>query len=81
MPAKSSLALLCAVSTLAVSPAWSQETSPVEKAEAPVDEGEILVTATRRTEALSDVPIAVSAVTGHSPAWPGRALAVGFGRN
>jgi iron complex outermembrane recepter protein len=33
------------------------------EADAAVDDGEIIVTATRRAEALSDVPIAVSAVT------------------
>jgi outer membrane receptor protein involved in Fe transport len=31
--------------------------------EAPIDSGDIIVTATRRNEALSDVPLAVSAVT------------------
>ncbi|MGX7952109.1 TonB-dependent receptor [Tsuneonella sp. HG249] len=60
---KSSVALLSVVSALATSPAWAQETAPVETM---VDQGEILVTATRRSEALSDVPIAVSAVTGET---------------
>jgi len=63
---RATIALLSVTSALAWSPAWAQDTTPVEEAEAPVDEGEILVTATRRTEALSDVPIAVSAVTGET---------------
>ncbi len=41
--------------------AWAQAAASVEAA-APVDANEIIVTATRRSESLSDVPIAVSAV-------------------
>jgi iron complex outermembrane receptor protein len=35
-------------------------------ADTPIDTGDIVVTATRRNEALSDVPLAVSAVTAQS---------------
>src|SRR3989344_266868 len=47
---------------LAATPAWAQDVAP-QGAEVP-DDGTIIVTATRRSELLSDVPIAVSAVTG-----------------
>jgi iron complex outermembrane recepter protein len=45
-------------------PAYAQETPQADEAEQTV--GEIIVTATRRNEALSDVPLAVSAVTSES---------------
>jgi outer membrane receptor protein involved in Fe transport len=48
-------------------PALAQDTSSEEA----VDEAEIIVTATRRSEALSDVPIAVSAVSGETLAKSG----------
>jgi len=48
-------------------PAAAQNAEGAEAAE----EGEIIVTATRRSEALSDVPIAVSAVTGETLAKTG----------
>ncbi|MCA3255252.1 MAG: hypothetical protein INF91_06520, partial [Alphaproteobacteria bacterium] len=41
--------------------AWAQTAAATSATGA--DEGEIIVTATRRAQALSDVPIAVSAVT------------------
>ncbi|MCZ8170166.1 MAG: TonB-dependent receptor plug domain-containing protein, partial [Brevundimonas sp.] len=50
-------------------PALAQDAAP--QAEDVVDEAEIIVTATRRSEALSDVPIAVSAVTGETLAKTG----------
>jgi outer membrane receptor protein involved in Fe transport len=52
------------VVAMAAAPAWAQDAAP-QGAEAP-DDGTIIVTATRRSEALSDVPIAVSAVTGET---------------
>jgi len=66
--ASSSLvALLCASAT----PALAQTEAPIDQpaADQAVDEfpaGEIIVTATRRASPLSDVPIAVSAVTAQS---------------
>ena len=43
--------------------AVAQDATQLAPAAAPVDSGDIVVTATRRNEALSDVPLAVSAVT------------------
>ena len=43
--------------------AVAQTATTTTAAPAPVDSGDIVVTATRRNEALSDVPLAVSAVT------------------
>jgi iron complex outermembrane recepter protein len=57
-----------------VTPVYAQETTPPaapQAEEAAVDAGEIIVTATRRTELLSDVPIAVSAVSGEALANTG----------
>lgn len=62
-------AALCAISA----PAFAQDQSAGQAAQAddvttPVEEtaGDIIVTATRRSEALSDVPLAVSAVSSES---------------
>jgi len=46
--------------------AKSGSVAPTDRARTPVDTGEIIVTATRRNEALSSVPLAVSAVTAAS---------------
>ncbi len=51
-------------------PAFAQDAAP-QAEEAAIDPTEIIVTATRRTELLSDVPIAVSAVSGESLANTG----------
>jgi iron complex outermembrane recepter protein len=66
--------LLSAALITGATPAYAQDTqsatSVTESASAPGEEttnaGDIVVTATRRAEALSDVPIAVSAVTAES---------------
>ena len=68
------LMLTAAVCALAA-PALAQETpAPQAAQDAQTDEGatgDIIVTATRRSEALSDVPLAVSAVTAQSLANSG----------
>lgn len=67
---RSSTLSLCLLSSAAwlSAPALAQDASPVAPIETAqndaTDQDEVLVTATRRTEALSDVPIAISAVTG-----------------
>ncbi len=68
---RKSVWLLSATLITVATPSFAQDTqsatSVTESASAPGDEvsnaGDIIVTATRRAEALSDVPIAVSAVT------------------
>ncbi len=65
MKFKSVALLIASSSALAWTPAMAQDAAP-QADEAVADEGEIIVTATRRSEALSDVPIAVSAVTGET---------------
>jgi iron complex outermembrane recepter protein len=51
-------------------PAFAQDAAP-QAEEGAIDPTEIIVTATRRTELLSDVPIAVSAVSGEALANTG----------
>ena len=56
--------LLLSVAAFAVpSVASAQQATPPVAAAETVDANEIIVTATRRSQALSDVPIAVSAVS------------------
>ena len=70
---KFSLMMSVALGSL-TTPVWAQEATPQaepQAEEATLDAGEIIVTATRRTELLSDVPIAVSAVSGEALANTG----------
>ncbi len=70
---KFSLLMSVALGSL-TTPVWAQEATPQtepQAEEATLDAGEIIVTATRRTELLSDVPIAVSAVSGEALANTG----------
>jgi iron complex outermembrane recepter protein len=70
---KFSLLMSVALGGLA-SPVWAQQTAPQtepQAEEATPEAGEIIVTATRRAELLSDVPIAVSAVSGEALANTG----------
>ena len=60
-----SMSLVIAASAI---PALAQDAPQADDA---ADQNEIIVTATRRSEALSDVPIAVSAVTGETLAKTG----------
>jgi iron complex outermembrane recepter protein len=53
---------LCAFAT----PAFAQTATPQADDKAAADDGAIIVTATRRSEVLTDVPLAVSAVTGQT---------------
>ena len=53
-------------------PAWAQEQAPqADGAAAAEDAGDIIVTATRREESLSNVPIAITALSGESLANTG----------
>lgn len=68
---RKSILMMSAAIFAVATPAWAQDAAPqADEAEA-ADAGEIIVTATRREQALSDVPIAVSAVSGESLANSG----------
>ncbi len=60
--AKSMLVISVAVSGLVTSTTVLAQEATTEETES-ADQGDIIVTATRRSEALSDIPLAVSAVT------------------
>lgn len=65
---KTNLMLSVALCAFVAAPAFAQDSSPPQASEQADDSGagDIIVTATRRSEALSDVPLAVSAVTAAS---------------
>ena len=60
--------LASAALSVFASPAFAQDAAPQEPV---IEEGEIIVTATRREQQLSDVPLAVSAVTAETLARSG----------
>ncbi len=62
--ARTGTAAAALATALAATPLWAQETAAQEGATA--DDDTIIVTATRRSELLSNVPIAVSAVSGET---------------
>ncbi|WP_088307213.1 TonB-dependent receptor [Novosphingobium sp. B 225] len=64
-------AFVASTSAFAWTPAMAQDAVPQADTATTGEEGEIIVTATRRSEALSDVPIAVSAVSGETLAKSG----------
>ncbi len=59
-------AFVAGTSAFAWAPAMAQDAAPQAEVAQAGDADEIIVTATRRSEVLSDVPIAVSAVTGEA---------------
>lgn len=67
------VSFLVSVAVLAMAtPAWAQEQAPqASDATAAEGDGDIVVTATRREESLSNVPIAISAVSGEALANTG----------
>ena len=63
---KAAVLLVASTSAFAWAPAHAQEAAPQDDAVEAGDAGDIVVTATRRSEVLSNVPIAVSAVSGET---------------
>jgi iron complex outermembrane recepter protein len=63
---KKSIWLLTTALLASATPAFAQDAAPQADQADAVDGSDIIVTATRRSEALSDVPLAVSAVTAQS---------------
>ena len=60
---RAAVLLVASTSAFAWAQAHAQESAPQDET---ADAGDIVVTATRRSEVLSDVPIAVSAVSGET---------------
>ncbi len=58
--------LLASVALIAAMPAHAQEGTAAAAEEVELGQGDIIITATKRSQSLSDVPIAVSAVTAES---------------
>ncbi len=71
MKTRALLGLLATSSLIAWNPAFAQTADTSAQAEEGAADEQIIITATRRSEALSDVPIAVSAVTGDTLARTG----------
>ena len=63
---KAAVLLVASTSAFAWAPAHAQEAAQQDDTAETADAGDIVVTATRRSEVLSDVPIAVSAVSGET---------------
>lgn len=66
MKLRTFLVATVAFAALAPVSAYAQETAPTDKADeaSAADEGEIIVTARKREESLSDVPVAATAISG-----------------
>ena len=72
---KTSWFLTSAALIALATPAYAQDVAQAEEAATP-DDGAIIVTATRRSEVLTDIPLAVSAVTAETLATQVRMICV-----